>query len=66
MRFGDGPEKGQEADGGRGCETELQVKYTNFKNSLTQLASKIGEVENEAEEHQYVYEAPFRSYEVFS
>lgn len=34
--------------------TELQLQYTNYKNTLQQLASKIGEVEQEAEEHKFV------------
>lgn len=31
--------------------TELQITYSNYKNTLQQLAGKIGEVEQEAEEH---------------
>lgn len=31
--------------------TELQSQYTNFKNTLQQLAQKIGDIEQEAEEH---------------
>jgi hypothetical protein len=31
--------------------TELQLQYTNFKNTLQQLAQKIGDIEQEAEEH---------------
>lgn len=34
--------------------TELQLQYTNYKNTLQQLASKIGDVEQEAEEHKFV------------
>lgn len=30
---------------------ELQVQYQSYKNILQQLASKIGDVEQEAEEH---------------
>ena len=30
---------------------ELQLQYTNFKNTLQQLAQKIGDIEQEAEEH---------------
>ena len=30
---------------------ELQLQYTTFKNNLQQLAQKIGDVEQEAEEH---------------
>lgn len=33
---------------------ELQLQYTNYKNTLQQLASKIGDVEQEAEEHRFV------------
>jgi prefoldin subunit 2 len=31
--------------------SELQTQYQNFKNTLQQLAQKIGDVEQEAEEH---------------
>ena len=34
---------------------ELQLQYTNYKNNLQQLAQKIGDVEQETEEHKYVY-----------
>lgn len=34
--------------------TELQLQYTNYKNTLQQLAQKIGDVEQEAEEHKFV------------
>ena len=30
---------------------ELQVQYSNFKNTLQQLAQKVGDIEQEAEEH---------------
>ena len=30
---------------------ELQQQYTNYKNSLQQLAERIGNVEQETEEH---------------
>jgi len=33
---------------------ELQLQYTNFKNNLQQIAQKIGDVEQETEEHKYV------------
>jgi len=33
---------------------ELQLQYTNYKNSLQQIAQKIGDVEQEAEEHKSV------------
>lgn len=34
--------------------SELQNQYTNYKNGLQQIASKIGDVETEAEEHKWV------------
>ncbi|KAJ5477417.1 hypothetical protein N7539_007561 [Penicillium diatomitis] len=37
-------------------QQELQLQYTNFKNTLQQLASKIGDIEQEAEEHKLVIE----------
>ncbi|KAJ5106487.1 hypothetical protein N7456_003162 [Penicillium angulare] len=37
-------------------QQELQVQYTTFKNTLQQLASKIGDIEQEAEEHRLVIE----------
>lgn len=42
---------------GSWCEPlnpELQHQYTNFKNTLQQLAQKIGDIEQEAEEHKWV------------
>jgi hypothetical protein len=33
---------------------ELQLQYTNYKNGLQQIAQKIGDVEQEAEEHKSV------------
>jgi hypothetical protein len=33
---------------------ELQLQYTNYKNGLQQIAQKIGDVEQEAEEHKFV------------
>ena len=33
--------------------SDLQVQYSNYKNTLQQLAQKIGDVEQEAEEHKY-------------
>lgn len=38
------------------CFPDLQVQYTNFKNALQQIAQKIGDVEQEAEEHKCVQE----------
>ncbi|KAJ5920381.1 hypothetical protein N7516_011239, partial [Penicillium verrucosum] len=37
-------------------QQELQHQYTNFKNTLQQLAQKIGDIEQEAEEHKLVIE----------
>ena len=34
--------------------SELQLQYTNYKNGLQQIAQKIGDVEQEAEEHKFV------------
>ena len=36
--------------------TDLQVQYTNYKNALQQIAQKIGDVEQEADEHKLVLE----------
>lgn len=33
---------------------ELQTTYQNYKNTLQTLAQKIGDIEQEAEEHKYV------------
>ncbi|KAG7005974.1 prefoldin subunit 2 [Physcia stellaris] len=35
-------------------QQELQQQYTNYKNSLQQLAQKIGDVEADTEEHKLV------------
>jgi len=37
--------------------SELQNQYQTYKNTLQQLAQKIGDVEQETEEHKYA--APF-------
>ncbi|KAI1368831.1 Prefoldin beta-like protein [Xylaria arbuscula] len=37
-------------------QQELQATYSNYKNILQQLAQKIGDVEQEAEEHKLVLE----------
>ncbi|KAI1809610.1 Prefoldin beta-like protein [Poronia punctata] len=37
-------------------QQELQATYSNYKNTLQQLAQKIGDVEQEAEEHKLVLE----------
>ncbi|KAI8635350.1 Prefoldin beta-like protein [Xylariaceae sp. FL1651] len=37
-------------------QQELQTTYSNYKNTLQQLAQKIGDVEQEAEEHKLVLE----------
>jgi hypothetical protein len=34
--------------------TELQMQYSNFKDTLQNIASQIGNVEQEVEEHKYV------------
>lgn len=34
--------------------SDLQMQYTTYKNTLQQLAQKIGDVEQEKEEHKYV------------
>lgn len=36
---------------GTNTPPELQMQYSNFKNTLHQLAQKIGDIETEAEEH---------------
>lgn len=33
---------------------DLQVQYSNYKDTLQAIAQKIGDVEQEAEEHKYV------------
>nr|POE49449.1 putative prefoldin subunit 2 [Quercus suber] len=35
------------------CEPDLQVQYSNYKDTLQAIASKIGDVEQEAEEHKH-------------
>ena len=35
-------------------KVELQQQYTNYKNNLQQLAQRIGEIEQDTEEHKYV------------
>ncbi|MCJ1272590.1 hypothetical protein MMC21_000376 [Puttea exsequens] len=37
-------------------QQELQQQYTNYKNSLQQLAQRIGDIEQDAEEHKLVLE----------
>ncbi|KAI5366325.1 Putative prefoldin beta [Septoria linicola] len=37
-------------------QQELQVQYSNFKETLQAIAQKIGDVEQEAEEHKLVLE----------
>ncbi|KAJ9646605.1 Cochaperone prefoldin complex subunit [Coniosporium apollinis] len=37
-------------------QQELQTQYSNYKNNLQQIAQKIGDVEQEAEEHKLVLE----------
>jgi hypothetical protein len=41
---------------------ELQTQYSNYKNALQQLAQKIGDVEQEAEEHKFVLLFAFPGY----
>lgn len=35
--------------------TDLQATYSNYKNTLQQIAQKIGDIEQEAEEHKYAH-----------
>ncbi|KAG8527029.1 uncharacterized protein KY384_008458 [Bacidia gigantensis] len=37
-------------------QQDLQQQYTNYKNNLQQLAQKIGDIEQDAEEHKLVLE----------
>ncbi|KAH6650749.1 Prefoldin beta-like protein [Chaetomium tenue] len=37
-------------------QQDLQVQYSTYKNTLQQIAQKIGDVEQEAEEHKLVLE----------
>ncbi|KAI9662853.1 MAG: hypothetical protein M1821_007900 [Bathelium mastoideum] len=37
-------------------QQELQTQYSNYKNNLQQIAQKIGDVEQETEEHKLVLE----------
>ncbi|KAI9167030.1 putative prefoldin subunit 2 [Paramyrothecium foliicola] len=37
-------------------QQDLQVTYSNYKNTLQQIAQKIGDIEQEAEEHKLVLE----------
>ncbi|KAF2754260.1 Prefoldin beta-like protein [Pseudovirgaria hyperparasitica] len=37
-------------------QQELQTQYTNYKNTLQQIAQKIGDVEQETDEHKLVLE----------
>ncbi len=45
---------------------ELQLQYTTYKNQLQQLAQKIGDIEQEAEEHKYVRVIIFHSHQFSS
>ncbi|KAI4149378.1 MAG: hypothetical protein LQ340_004667 [Diploschistes diacapsis] len=38
-------------------QQELQLQYSTYKNNLQQLAQKVGDVEQEAEEHKYAFDA---------
>ncbi|EKD19218.1 hypothetical protein MBM_02455 [Drepanopeziza brunnea f. sp. 'multigermtubi' MB_m1] len=51
-----GEKEGMAANFPRPTYSELQNQYTNYKNGLQQIASKIGDVESEAEEHKLVLE----------
>jgi hypothetical protein len=42
--------------------SELQPQYTNFKTTLQSLAQKVGEIEQEIEEHKYGGIAWFEEY----
>lgn len=37
---------------------DLQTQYSNYKNILQQIAQKIGDIEQEAEEHKFVTPLP--------
>ncbi|TQS32744.1 hypothetical protein Golomagni_06933 [Golovinomyces magnicellulatus] len=37
---------------------DLQTQYSNYKNTLQQIAQKIGDIEQEAEEHKFVTPLP--------
>ena len=43
--------------------SEIQQTYTRFQGDLQALAQKIGELESEAEEHEYANLIPFRYHE---
>lgn len=43
-----------DADMGRSLGKDLQATYSNYKQTLQQLAQKIGDIEQEAEEHKLV------------
>jgi hypothetical protein len=34
-------------------KSDLQTQYTNYKNTLQSLAQKIGEIEQDIDEHRY-------------
>ncbi|KAF4978285.1 hypothetical protein FZEAL_5296 [Fusarium zealandicum] len=36
-------------------QQDLQATYSNYKNTLQQIAQKIGDIEQEAEEHKYAH-----------
>ncbi len=40
---------------------ELQNQYSAYKSSLQQIAEKIGSIEQEADEHKYVFQSLNRS-----
>ncbi|ODA82990.1 hypothetical protein RJ55_01499 [Drechmeria coniospora] len=39
-------------------QQDLQATYSNYKNTLQQVAQKIGDIEQEAEEHKFVFPVP--------
>ncbi|PON20992.1 prefoldin subunit 2 [Trichoderma gamsii] len=46
-------------------QQDLQTTYSNFKNTLQQIASKIGDIEQEAEEHKCVFPFHLLSFHLF-
>lgn len=43
-----------DAKPGLSAAADLQSQYSNYKNTLQSLAQKVGEIEQEIEEHKYV------------
>ncbi|KAF4123444.1 prefoldin subunit 2 [Geosmithia morbida] len=46
----------QPAPGQKQPQADLQATYSNYKNTLQQVAQRIGDIEQEAEEHKLVLE----------